>query len=135
MCGWARRFLARGEVVVPANAGTHNHRPSFGEGCPPLCVIDHAVWVPAFAGTTLSVTDAYANSADVFARASALRAYPMTIFVCGLIRRNKRSIEDFVIETQPAVGEKLFRARCRNTALPRPAMRGVRLWSISTMKS
>ena len=31
---------------------------------------------------------------------------------------------DFVIETQPAVGEKLVRARCRNTALPRPAIRG-----------
>ena len=31
---------------------------------------------------------------------------------------------DFVIETHPAVGEKLGRARCRNTALPRPATRG-----------
>jgi hypothetical protein len=31
---------------------------------------------------------------------------------------------DFVIETHPAVGPKLSRAKCRNTALPRPAMRG-----------
>ena len=46
------------------------------------------------------------------------------IFVCGPIRRNSRSMADFVIETHPAVGEKLVRARCRNTALPRPAMRG-----------
>src|SRR5882757_4342358 len=60
---------------------------------------------------------------------------PIMIFVCGPIRRNRRSIDDFVIETQPAVGEKLLRARCRNTALPRPAMRGAALWSISTMKS
>jgi hypothetical protein len=48
----------------------------------------------------------------------------MMIFVAGPIRRNSRSIEAFVIETQPAVGEKFGRARCRNTALPRPAMRG-----------
>ena len=46
------------------------------------------------------------------------------IFVCGLIRRNSRSMADFVIETHPAVGEKLVRARCRNTALPRPAIAG-----------
>jgi len=44
--------------------------------------------------------------------------------VCGPSRRNNRSIEVMVMETQPAVGEKLVRARCRNTALPRPAMRG-----------
>jgi hypothetical protein len=49
------------------------------------------------------------------------------IFVCGPIRRNNRSMADFVIETHPAVGEKLGRARCRNTALPRPAIRGARL--------
>ena len=51
----------------------------------------------------------------------------MMILVRGPIRRNRRSIDDFVIETQPAVGEKLARARCRNTALPRPAMRGARV--------
>jgi hypothetical protein len=34
---------------------------------------------------------------------------------------------DFVIETQPAVAEKFVRARCRNTALPRPAIRGALL--------
>ncbi|MCA6123355.1 hypothetical protein J6500_15825 [Bradyrhizobium sp. WSM 1704] len=51
-------------------------------------------------------------------------SYPITIFVPGPIRRNRRSIEAFVIEMQPAVGEKFGRARCRNTALPRPAMRG-----------
>ena len=31
----------------------------------------------------------------------------MMILVCGPIRRNSRSIEDFVIETQPAVGAKI----------------------------
>ena len=31
---------------------------------------------------------------------------------------------DFVIETHPAVGPKLSRAKCKNTALPRPATRG-----------
>jgi hypothetical protein len=30
----------------------------------------------------------------------------------------------FVIDTHPAVGPKFSRAKCRNTALPRPAMRG-----------
>jgi hypothetical protein len=49
---------------------------------------------------------------------------PIMIFVCGPIRRNSRSMLDFVIETHPAVDEKLGRARCRNTALPRPATRG-----------
>jgi hypothetical protein len=44
--------------------------------------------------------------------------------VGGPIRRNSRSMLDFVIETHPAVGEKLGRARCRNTALPRPATLG-----------
>jgi hypothetical protein len=42
---------------------------------------------------------------------------------------------DAVIETHPAVGEKFTRAKCRNTALPRPTTRGLVLWSISTMKS
>jgi hypothetical protein len=51
----------------------------------------------------------------------------MMILVCGLIRRNSRSMEDFVIETHPAVAEKLLRARCKNTALPRPATRGALL--------
>ena len=37
--------------------------------------------------------------------------------------------------TQPAVGDRLGRATCTNTALPRPATRGRVLWSISTMKS
>jgi hypothetical protein len=40
--------------AVPAKAGTHNHRQRLlqkGVGGPAL-LIDHAVWVPAFAGTT-----------------------------------------------------------------------------------
>ena len=37
---------------------------------------------------------------------------------------NNRSIAVLVIEMQPAVGAKFARARCRNTALPRPLMRG-----------
>ena len=37
--------------------------------------------------------------------------------------------------TQPAVGDRLGRARCTNTALPRPATRGRVLWSISMTKS
>jgi hypothetical protein len=41
--------------VVPAKAGTHSHRPGFGEDrsyrqCAHFA--NHAVWVPAFAGTT-----------------------------------------------------------------------------------
>jgi hypothetical protein len=50
--------------------------------------------------------------------------HPMMIFVRGPIRRKSCSIADLVIETQPAVGKKFGRARCRNTALPRPATRG-----------
>ena len=50
--------------------------------------------------------------------------YPITIFVSGPSRRNNRNMVARVIETQPAVGEKFGRARCRNTALPRPAIRG-----------
>ena len=45
----------------------------------------------------------------------------------GPSRRSNRSIADCVIETQPAVGPKFSRARCRNTALPRPAIRGERV--------
>jgi hypothetical protein len=56
--------------------------------------------------------------------------HPITIFVSGPSRASKRSIADFVIDTQPAVGPKFSRARCRNTALPRPLMRGEQLWSI-----
>ena len=37
--------------------------------------------------------------------------------------------------TQPAVGPRFGRATWTNTALPRPAMRGRVLWSISMMKS
>jgi hypothetical protein len=51
--------------------------------------------------------------------------YPITIRVRGPSRRNNCSIADRVIETQPAVGPKFSRARCRNTALPRPAIRGL----------
>jgi len=49
---------------------------------------------------------------------------PITILVCGPSRASNRSIAGLVIDTQPAVGKKPGRARCRNTALPRPAMRG-----------
>ncbi|SDI97664.1 hypothetical protein SAMN05444171_2943 [Bradyrhizobium lablabi] len=52
--------LARPSIVVPANAGTHNHRTMFGALCQPqpnaigtaLNNSLHGVWVPAFAGTT-----------------------------------------------------------------------------------
>jgi hypothetical protein len=44
-------------MVVPAKAGTHSHKPWFGEdsqfGTSTLPQpINYAVWVPAFAGTT-----------------------------------------------------------------------------------
>ncbi len=51
--------------------------------------------------------------------------YPITIRVLGPSRRNRRSIAEGVIDTQPAVGPKLSRAKCRNTALPRPETRGL----------
>src|SRR2546429_4553964 len=39
--------------VVPANAGTHNHRRAWlRRQLPQRLKRDHAVWVPAFAGTT-----------------------------------------------------------------------------------
>ena len=42
-------------IVVPAKAGTHNHQLKlFCSVCHVALSIDHAVWVPAFAGTTLS---------------------------------------------------------------------------------
>jgi hypothetical protein len=57
-------------VVVPANAGTHTPRPAKWAHGETVCfngdrvrkqsvrhrasLMDHAVWVPAFAGTTLS---------------------------------------------------------------------------------
>src|ERR1039457_6389047 len=50
--------------------------------------------------------------------------HPITILVSGPSRRSNRSMADFVIETHPAVGPKLSRTKCRNTALPRPAMHG-----------
>jgi hypothetical protein len=52
------------------------------------------------------------------------QSHPITILVSGPSRCSNHSIADFVIETHPAVGEKFGRARCKNTALPRPAMRG-----------
>ena len=58
------------------------------------------------------------------ARACAHR-HPITILVSGPSRLSSRSIAPFVIDTHPAVGEKSLRARCKNTALPRPAMRGL----------
>ena len=46
-------------IVVPAKAGTHNHRTSFAIDANPskansgVLVIDRrGVWIPAFAGTT-----------------------------------------------------------------------------------
>ena len=40
-------------MVVPADAGTHNHRLPFCEEVSRNALLgDHAVWVPAFAGTT-----------------------------------------------------------------------------------
>jgi hypothetical protein len=49
---------------------------------------------------------------------------PISILVSGPSRFSNRSIAFLVIDTHPAVGEKSLRARCKNTALPRPAMRG-----------
>jgi hypothetical protein len=49
---------------------------------------------------------------------------PITILVRGPSRRSNRSIADGVIDTQPAVGPKFSRAKWKNTALPRPLMRG-----------
>jgi len=46
------------------------------------------------------------------------------ILVSGPSRANSRSMAGRVIETHPAVGPKLSRAKCKNTALPRPAIRG-----------
>ena len=57
-------------------------------------------------------------------RVELVATHPITISVSGPSRCNSRSIDAFVIEMHPAVGEKFSRARCRNTALPRPAMRG-----------
>src|SRR3954454_18193884 len=51
-------------------------------------------------------------------------SHSMTILVRGAILCNRRSIAGRVMATQPAVGPKLGRARCRKTALPRPAIRG-----------
>ena len=53
------------------------------------------------------------------------RHVSMTILVCGPSRCNSRSIAECVMETQPAVGPKFFRARCRKTALPRPGTHGI----------
>src|SRR5207245_7902197 len=49
--------MCRGDTlvptVVPANAGSHNHRPSLTKSVDLFGFsIDHAVSVPAFAGTT-----------------------------------------------------------------------------------
>src|SRR3569623_1215897 len=55
--------------------------------------------------------------------------------ISGPMRASNRSIAPRVMPTHPAVGAKLSRARCRNTALPRPGIVGRVLWSISIMKS
>jgi pyridoxal phosphate enzyme (YggS family) len=76
----------------------------------------------------------FALTAKIAAR-NGLKNHPITILVSLPSRFSSRSIAPFVIDTHPAVGEKSVRARCRNTALPRPAMRGLVLWSVSMMKS
>ncbi len=48
---------AKHSAVVPAQAGTHNHGKEFGEDSSSGTAINlqsnhHAVWVPAYAGTT-----------------------------------------------------------------------------------
>ena len=57
------------------------------------------------------------------------------MWVFGPTRSNKWRSRARVIATQPAVGAKPGLATWMNTALPRPAMRGRRLWLISIMKS
>ena len=47
--------MAPNDVVVPANAGIHNHRPQLFGGVVVVCLFfnnSRGVWVPAFAGTT-----------------------------------------------------------------------------------
>ncbi len=61
--------------------------------------------------------------------------YSTTILVRGPRRESIRRSVLSSSATQPAVGAKPCRAAWINTALPRPAMRGRVLWSISMMKS
>ena len=68
------RDVAAISVVVPAKAGTHSHRPAVGYGYQPRALsIDHAVWVLAFARTTVEgvalARDAKAISVVVPAKA------------------------------------------------------------------
>src|SRR6187200_1502397 len=62
------------ETVVPANAGTHNHRALlFGQSRPKAC-LNHTrrgVWVPAFAGTTMERAASFPRR--VFARVMQAR--------------------------------------------------------------
>jgi hypothetical protein len=54
----ANVVLATSLVVVPAHAGTHNHRAEFTAPRRDGFLSNnkyHAVWVPAFAGTTESL--------------------------------------------------------------------------------
>jgi hypothetical protein len=81
------------------------------------------------------VTGSAQRDADGPPRLRLAPPYPITILVRGPIRANSLSKLGRVMAMQPAVGPKLSRARCRNTALPRPEMRGVVLWSISMIKS
>src|SRR5438876_6832812 len=102
MCGWVRRSSGSGiksSFVVPARAAR-------ALGRDPYAVL------PRF------------GSEAQQRPLQAAEIHPITIRVFGPIRASRRSMAGFVIATQPAVGEKFFRARCRNTALPRPAIRG-----------
>ena len=56
-------------------------------------------------------------------------AYPVRAWPAGA------GVPSMSSATQPAVGPRFGRATWMNTALPRPAMRGRVLWSISMMKS
>ena len=71
--------------VVPAKAGTHNHRLWFGDDFDnnyPAHSGNHAVWVPAFAGTTAEM--AHGISYTTILSAMPRRA---ACFWIGLISR------------------------------------------------
>jgi hypothetical protein len=119
MCASARRFSGtasscffEGEETVPRGCCATRH---LRRGAPLIRGHDHAISTIGFGR---------AMHREERCTASGRGCYPITIFVSGPSRCSKRSIAAFVIETHPAVAEKFSRARCKNTALPRPAMRG-----------
>src|ERR1700721_1558482 len=87
----------RGHAVVPANAGTHNHRRRLERSRRPASSKSkgRGVWVPAFAGTTLRLQRRQHRIADIGGAVLAAELHRLVSFRISLFGRGPRSFALF----------------------------------------